>query len=110
MSEGTYTFDLDFLPVPEQRSERQDNTSQGVHFTFDASHLDFLLATLERWFGERDEVILVDYGTTDKQGLGCIIMEWDGCNIDQLFLDILRTDDTIIDYTVYDIEFGGDDE
>jgi hypothetical protein len=38
---------------------------------------------------------------SDKLGLGFIILEWVGCKIDQLFLDILWEDSIIIDYTTY---------
>ncbi len=97
-----YGFTLDLLP--ERFEPALEGTSQGVFFTFEADRLASLLEILERWFEARDEVILVDYGTTDKQGLGCIVMEWEGCEVDILFQDILRTDPMIIDYTIYEVE------
>jgi len=103
-----YGFNLDLWP--QEHGQPLEGGTMGVWFTFEPERLDFLLQTLHRWFEERDEVVLVEFGTTDKQGTGCIMMEWEGCAIDQLFLDILRTDDTILDYATYDPEGDDDDD
>jgi hypothetical protein len=88
---------------PQQRSDaREDIAAMGVHFTFAGDQLDFLLETVQRWFENRDEVTLIDAGATDKLQQGCIVMEWEGYDIDILFQDILRTDPMIIDYTIYE--------
>lgn len=63
--------------------------------------LEALSATIEGWFAGRDEVVVVDYGTTDKLGLGFIVMECFEHEIDTLFLAILRDAEFIADYTAY---------
>ena len=75
---------------------------QGVFFTIspDMPH-EQLLAKVEGWFEGRDEVVIADYGVTDKLELGYILIEWIGYEIDELFLAILRDEDLIEDYTVY---------
>ncbi len=75
--------------------------AQGVFLTLDADKLETTLATFERWFADREDVIFVDAGTTDKTGLGFLIMEWTGYEIDPLFLSILDDADFIEDYTAY---------
>ncbi len=59
-----------------------------------------LLDRIRRWFSERDEVILVDHGTTAK-GLGFVVMEWDGYAIDPLFVAILTHEDFVDDFSIY---------
>lgn len=56
---------------------------------------------MRRWFEGRLEVAIVDIGTSDKQGLGFVILEWRECEIDQLFLAILRDAPFVGDYTTY---------
>lgn len=75
--------------------------AQGVFLTLDADKLETTVATFERWFAGREDVLFVDYGTTDKTGLGFLIMEWTGYEIDPLFLSILDDADFIKDYTAY---------
>jgi|SRR5450755_3041663 hypothetical protein len=75
--------------------------AQGVFMTLDADKLATTIATFQRWFDGRDDVLIVDYGTTDKQEFGYLIMEWLGYEIDPLFLSILRDADFVDDYTAY---------
>jgi hypothetical protein len=86
-----------------QLPETQEIIS-GVQYVFltmaQAEH-DGWVSTLNRWFAGRDEVHMTDFGTTDKQELSFIVMEWDGYAVDKLFLAILDEDEDIEDYTVY---------
>ncbi len=75
--------------------------AQGVFVTLDEGKLDTTVATFQRWFAGREDVLFVDYGTTDKQDFGFLIMEWTGYEIDPLFLSILDDLDFIEDYTAY---------
>ena len=75
--------------------------AQGVFITLDLDRLDAVVETFQVWFSEREDVMFVDQGETDKQGLGFLLMEWTGYEIDRLFLDILDTSDFIEDYTAY---------
>src|SRR5437899_5978129 len=75
---------------------------QGVFLTISPDMpYEQLLAKIEGWFEGRSEVVIVDYGTTDKLELGYIIIEWLGYAVDDLFIAILRDEDLIEDYTVY---------
>lgn len=88
------------LPPPENVT-LQPGQYQGVHFTMQAEQQEWVLEKIESWFADRDEIILVDSGTTSKGNLGYICMEWDGCQIDPLFLAILRDEDFVSDFAVY---------
>lgn len=91
---------VESLPTPYAPS-LPEGSFHGVHFTLPAEHRDWLLAKIERWFATRAEVILVDTGVTAKDERGYIILEWEGVQIDPLFLAILHEDDLIDDYSVY---------
>lgn len=74
---------------------------QGVFITMERSAMDDCIPEFQAWFEERDEVRIVNFGTTDKQEDGCMVIEWDGYEIDPLFLTILEQRDEIIDFVVY---------
>ncbi len=95
-----YTLKSDVLPE-STGADLPDNMYQAVHFTFPAADLEAFLANIKRWFDNRDEVILVASGTT-SQGFGFIVLEWEECEIDPLFLTVLELDQTVEDYSVYD--------
>ena len=75
--------------------------AQGVYIYLAFSDIQFILNKIIGWFRDRDEVELVDHGVSDKLGLGYIILEWTECEVDQLFLAILRDEELVEDYTVY---------
>ena len=74
---------------------------QGVMFIVEPNQLEWIINKIEGWFDERDEIILIDYGISDKQGTGVVILEWEYVEIDPLFLAILRDEELVIDYAVY---------
>lgn len=78
--------------------------AQGVFITMQEENLNMVVQTFQHWFAEREDVLFVDRGTTDKTGVGFLIMEWLGYEIDRLFLDILVTSDFITDYVAYERE------
>lgn len=87
---------------PEIQQQLTEGETQGVYFTISPDMpYEQLLAKIEGWFEGRSEVVIVDYGTTDKLDLGYIIIEWLGYEVDELFIAILRDEDLIEDYTVY---------
>jgi hypothetical protein len=98
-----YSFPTE-LEAPTELTPLPGGESQGVYFTLPEDLYEDLLARVEGWFADRDEVAIVDYGTTDKQGLGYIMIEWQDYEIDPLFLAILRDEDLVEDYTVYSVE------
>lgn len=75
--------------------------AQGIYITIHPDAVDAAAAKFERWFAGRDEVQIVDVGTSDKVGLGFIILEWIECEIDQLFVAILNDEESVADYTLY---------
>jgi len=102
------TFQREGLPPTEV--EALPGQVEGVSFTVEPDILEPLIATIAHWFEGRAEVRLVDYGTTDKQGLGYLMLEWDECRVDPLFLAILRDEETVIDYTVYTCDLDEEGE
>jgi hypothetical protein len=94
-----YSFSIESLPQPQRRE--QPGMSQCVLFTIDPAHLEGIIAKIESWFADRDEITLMDFGLSDKQGEGVIVMEWLDYEIDPLFLAILRDEELVRDFTVY---------
>jgi hypothetical protein len=100
-----YTFQTKELPQ-EETPELPDGQLQGVHFTIsDPEKLDAVLNRISSWYGDCDEVILVEHGTTAK-GLGFVILEWDGCEIDPPFLEVLQNTKAVEDFSVYIRDMG----
>ena len=75
--------------------------AQGVYITLHPDVLETIAEKIAGWFAGREEVDIVDVGVSDKQGLGFLIIEWLECEIDQLFLAILRDEELVGDYTAY---------
>ena len=97
----------DLVPYEYNPADRQpvaQGVSCGVHLVVDEANLDWLLERFERWFAGRSEIVQIDYGTSDKQGLGFVILEWEGCMVDALFVAILKDDERIVDFTLYQRE------
>ena len=86
--------------LPQSPGGALPGEAQGVYLTFAAEH-DFLVEKIEGWFEDRDEVMIIDYGVSDKLGQGYLILEWEECEVDPLFLAILRDEEIVEDYTVY---------
>jgi hypothetical protein len=78
---------------------RQADSQGNIHKTSD--NFQFILDKMIGWFRDRDEIELIDHGISDKLGRDYIILEWTECEVDPLFLAILRDEDTVEDYTVY---------
>lgn len=72
-----------------------------VHIQVETPALEQFIATIEAWFDRREEVIFVSEGTSNKQDLGYVVLEWEECQPDPLFIRILETTDFIVDYSVY---------
>jgi hypothetical protein len=95
-----HSFNIVALPQSPQGAVLPGQ-AQGVYIALSSTDYQFILNMMIGWFRDRDEVELVDHGTTDKANLGYIILEWTECEVDQLFLAILRDEEMIADYTVY---------
>jgi hypothetical protein len=95
-----YTFQTAAIPLHDPIASLEAGFN-GVHFTIQPENALLILTKIESWFADRDEIILVDEGACLKSGLPYIVMEWDNCEIDPLFLAILRDDEMIDDFSVY---------
>lgn len=93
-----YSFNLPELPPAESTPF---GGVQGVWFTVAADQLEMILERIELWFEDTDEVTLIDHGQTDKQEDGTVILEWEGFEINPLFIKILEHDELVLDFCVY---------
>lgn len=75
---------------------------QGVVLTLPADLVEETVAQCFRWFADRDEITLIDQGISAKAEQGYLVLEWEGCEIDPLFLALLRDDEDILDYLLYE--------
>lgn len=98
-----YTFsDLPEYPRPPSGPRcTHPGQAQGIYITLHPDTVEEVAARFERWFAGRDDVCIIDSGTSDKAGFGFVLMEWMECEIDELFLSILQDEQTIADYTLY---------
>lgn len=96
--------------LPPSSSADLPGQAQGVFFTLELEIHEALLKKIEGWFEGRNEVVLVDYGTTDKEGFGYIILEWEECEVDSLLLAILRDEPMVIDFTTYTRDISDEEE
>ena len=95
-----YSENTDMASLPVQR-ESLPGRCQVIHFTLvDAQSFSTLLGKVRRWFADRDEVVLVDHGTTGS-GLGFVVMEWEEYAIDPLFIAFLRDEEFVDDFSIY---------
>lgn len=93
-------FSLESWPQSDS-VESQKPGWNGVHFCFDPDDLTFLVGKIQAWFAGRDEIIYVNDGDCEKQDLSFIVMEWENCEVDPLFLAILRDEQRIDSFSVY---------
>ncbi|HEX3643512.1 MAG TPA: hypothetical protein VHV10_19670 [Ktedonobacteraceae bacterium] len=97
---------MELIPWQPMINDAPQKLSQGVyhavHITMDEADLDWMLDKFDRWFADRDEIIHIENGTSDKQRLGFILLEWEETMIDPLFLKILEEEERVIDYTTYE--------
>jgi hypothetical protein len=94
-----YTFLSDDVPLAAGEI-MEVGQFQAVHLVIPANWLEMFLRKINMWFEDRDEVIFVASGTS-AQGMGFILLEWEGCRVDPLFLRILENEEMISDFTVY---------
>jgi hypothetical protein len=73
----------------------------GLYIIIHPDVVEDAVVKFERWFAAWPWVRVVDTGTSDKAGLGFILMEWLERDVDQLFLNILDDEDAVADYTLY---------
>lgn len=96
-----YSFDSTVQYMPSVQAQDAPGQAQGIYIVLHPDTIDEIEQRMQAWFEDRSQVEIVDVGTSDKQGLGFIILEWMECSIDPLFLSILRTEAWAADYTTY---------
>jgi hypothetical protein len=101
MSTELVPYSFNIVMLPQSQGAVLPGQAQGVYISLSSTDYQFILNKMIGWFRDRDEVELVDHGTSDKVGLGYIILDWTECEVDRLFLDILRDEELVSDYTVY---------
>ena len=89
------------FPLPPQGPVALPGQVQVLFITLSTDDYGWVLDKITRWFADRPEVRLVDHGLSDKVGLGCLILEWHGRDVDPLFHAILREEALVADYCVY---------
>ena len=94
-------YDIPEYPRSYSGTPLEEGHVQGVLITMERDAMDEYIPEFQGWFAERDEVEVIDFGTTDKQEVGCIMIEWYGYQIDPLFLTILAQREAVIDFVVY---------
>jgi hypothetical protein len=76
---------------------------QDVHITI--SQLDQLLPSVaafeEQFAAQREEVAILDWGTSYKRQQGYIVIEWDTDEVDTAFIAQLTEDSTVEDFCIY---------
>lgn len=87
--------------TPSQETASTPGRINGVYLTLHPDVTEELTEKIAGWFADRPRVQIVDNGTSDKQGLGFVLIEWIECEIDPLFLAIVRDEPFVGDYTVY---------
>jgi len=95
-----YSFS-EITAYPQSQGGVLPGQAQGVSITLSSTDYQFILNKIIGWFRDRDEVELIDHGVSDKAGLGYIILEWEEREIDQLFLAVLRDEETVADYATF---------
>lgn len=96
---ASYSFPTEF--VPSIQTQAAPGQAQGVYIMLHPDSINDIEDKMKQWFEARPEVAIVDVGTSDKRGLGFIILEWRECAVDPLFLSILQTEEFCADFSTY---------
>lgn len=96
-----YSFDGMSEYPRRQFALTRPGRAQSIYIMLHPGMVDEVAAKFAGWFEGRDEVQIVDLGTSDKVGAGFIVMQWLECDIDPLFLAVLRDEEAVADYALY---------
>jgi len=80
---------------------------QGIYISCAKQDVDALVDMFTHWFTNRDDITLVDAGSSQK-GQGFVILEWEG-TVERRMLTWLRNQETVDDYSLY-TAFHGQEE
>lgn len=87
--------------LPHTQTPELPGMAQGVYILLHPDAVEDVATKVAGWIRDFHDVRLVDAGTSDKQGLGFVILEWIECEVDRFFLAFLRDEETVGDYTLY---------
>lgn len=71
--------------------------------------LPMVVAFEEQFAAQREEVVVLDWGTSYKRQQGYIVLEWEE-EVDAAFIDQLTADNNVADFSVYTIPPITDDQ
>ncbi len=76
---------------------------QDVHIICKWDQLQPMVQALEEQFeAQKEEVTILDWGTSYKKEAGYIVVEWDD-EVDAAFIDQLTADNDVEDFSVYTV-------
>jgi hypothetical protein len=75
---------------------------QDVHITCPVEQVEARVKAYEREFANEENVIVLTWGCSYKKEQGFIVLEWD-YGADLAFLERLKADKDVEDYSVYEI-------
>ncbi len=76
---------------------------QDVHITCQWDQLQSMVQALEEQFeAQKEEVTVLDWGTSYKKETGYIVLEWED-EVDAAFIDQLTANSDVEDFSVYTI-------
>jgi hypothetical protein len=76
---------------------------QDVHITCKWDQLQSMVRGIEEQFeAQKEEVTVLDWGTSYKKEAGYIVLEWED-EVDPTFIDQLTTDNDVEDFCVYTV-------
>ena len=104
-----YTFRGEAVPDFYRGALPDEGRLNVVHFTLQGSEdLRWLIDKFEVWFADREDIAFLSSGVTHN-GDPFIVMGWFESQIDAMFLDIMRNDPDILDFSVftYDVDIWG---
>ncbi len=82
---------------------------QDIHITFPLDQFHSLVAAFEAQFAaQQPDVTLLDFGASQKQAVGYLVLEWDD-EVDETFIQQLTSDPSIVDFCVYSVPCSTDD-
>lgn len=72
--------------------------------------LPMVAAYEEQFAAQREEVTILDWGTSYKRQQGYIVIEWDTDEVDPAFIAQLTADNNVDDFSVYTVPCITDDQ
>lgn len=94
--------------TPQDPPVSGEGLGQGIYISCDTQDVDALIGTFERWFANRDDIVLVGSGSSRKLGQGFVILEWDG-QVERSIISWIQRQDIVTDFSLYMAFHGQED-